>query len=85
MPDAILTATTGKVTALEIERSSKTEDELLDDLRELAVTYKSVWYFASSATKRQVEARLEEFTPEMRKPFRIYSLVEYGGVAYGIS
>lgn len=85
LPDAILTATNGKVTALEIERSSKTEDELVNDLRELAVTYKSVWYFAGSATKRQVEARLEEFTPEMRKPFRIYSLVEYGGVAYGIS
>jgi len=85
LPDAILTATNGKVTALEIERSSKTEDELLDDLRELAVSYKSVWYFASSATRRQVEARLEDFTPEMRKPFRIYSLVEYGGVAYGIS
>jgi hypothetical protein len=86
LPDAILTsATNGKITALEIERSSKTEDELLDDLRELAVSYKSVWYFASSATKRQVEARLEEFTPEMGKPFRIYSLIEHGGEAYGIS
>lgn len=85
LPDAILTAANGKITALEIERSSKAEDELLDDLRELAVSYKSVWYFASSTTKRQIEARLEDFTPEMRKPFRIYSLVEYGGEAYGIS
>ena len=85
LPDAILTAANGKVTALEIERSSKTEDELMDDLRELAVTYKSVWYFASSATKRQLEARLAEMSEEMRKPFRVYSLVEYGGEAYGIS
>jgi hypothetical protein len=86
LPDAILTsAAKGKITALEIERSSKTEDELLDDLRELAVTYKSVWYFASSATMREVDARLADFAPEMRKPFRVYSLVEHGGEAYGIS
>jgi hypothetical protein len=86
LPDATLTnMSTGKITALEIERSSKTEDELVNALRELAVSYKSVWYFASSATRRQVEARLEEFTPEMRKPFRIYSLIEHGGQAYGIS
>jgi hypothetical protein len=86
LPDATLTnMSTGRISALEIERSSKTEDELINDLRELAVSYKSVWYFASSATRRQVEARLEEFTPEMRKPFRMYSLVEYGGTAYGIS
>jgi len=85
VPDAILTATTGKITALEIERSSKTEDELLADLRELAVTYKSIWYFTTTATKRQLEAVLVEMSEEMRKPFRLYSLVEYGGAAYGIS
>jgi hypothetical protein len=85
LPDAILTATTGKVTALEIERSSKTEDELLADLRELAVTYKSIWYFTTTATKRQLEVVLAEMSEEMRKPFRLYSLVEYGGCAYGIS
>ncbi len=85
-PDAILTnMVNGKVTALEIERTSKTEEELLDDLRELAVSYKSVWYFASTATQRQLEAKLEAFSPEMRKPFRIYSLAEYGGGDYGIS
>ena len=86
LPDATLTnMSTGRITALEIEKTSKTESDLLKALRELAVSYKSVWYFASSATRRQVEARLEEFTPEMRKPFRLYDLVEYGGQAYGIS
>jgi hypothetical protein len=84
LPDAILTATTGKITALEVEKTSKTESELLDDLRELAVSYKSVWYFATSATMRQLEAKLADFTPEMRKPFRLYPLVEYGN-EYGIS
>jgi len=86
LPDATLTnMRTGRISALEIERSSKTEDELLNALRELAVSYKSVWYFATSATQRQLEARLAEMSEEMRKPFRIYSLIEHGGTAYGIS
>jgi hypothetical protein len=85
LPDAVLTnMSNGKVTALEIEKTSKTESELLDDLRELAVSYKSVWYFATSATLRQLEAKLADFTEEMRKPFRLYPLVEYGN-DYGIS
>ncbi len=85
LPDAILTnMSKGKVTALEIEKTSKTESELLDDLRELAVSYKSIWYFATSATLRQLEAKLADFTEEMRKPFRLYPLVEYGN-DYGIS
>ncbi len=85
LPDAVLTnMTNGKVTALEIEKTSKTESELLDDLRELAVSYKSVWYFATSTTLRQLESRLADFTEEMRKPFRLYPLMEYGN-DYGIS
>jgi hypothetical protein len=84
VPDAILRAANGKVTALEIERTAKTENELLDDLRELAVSYKSVWYFATGATRRQLEMRLAHFTDEMRKPFRIYNLADYGD-AYAIS
>jgi hypothetical protein len=86
LPDATLTnMRTGRITALEIERSSKTEDELVNDLRELAASYKSVWYFATTATQRQLEAKLEEMSEEMCKPFRIYSLIEHGGTAYGIS
>ncbi|MGB8348778.1 MAG: hypothetical protein WCD86_28125 [Ktedonobacteraceae bacterium] len=85
VPDAVLHAANGKVTALEIERTSKTESELLDDLRELAVSYTSIWYFATTATRRQLEATLSEMSAEMRKPFRLYCLVEYGGTAYGIS
>jgi len=85
VPDAVLTnRTNGKVTALEIERTSKTNAELLDDLRELAVSYKSVWYFATTATKRNLEAKLADFSEEMRKPFRLYSLTDYGD-EYGIS
>ncbi len=85
LPDAVLTnMSNGKVTALEIEKTSKTESELRNSLRELAVSYKSVWYFATSATLRQLEAKLADFAPEMRKPFRLYPLVEYGN-DYGIS
>jgi hypothetical protein len=85
-PDALLTnATNGKVTAIEVECHAKTEDELADDLRELAVSYKSVWYFTTGSTRRQIESMLEQhFTPEMRKPFVLYDLEEYGH-EYGLS
>jgi hypothetical protein len=85
LPDATLTnMSSGKITALEIEKTSKTENDLLNDLRELAVSYKSVWYFGTSATLRQLESKLADFEPAMRKPFRLYPLVEYGN-DYGIS
>jgi hypothetical protein len=85
-PDALLTnATNGKVTALEIEVHAKTDDELESNLRELAVTYKSVWYFTTSATRRQVEKILETFDPAMQKPFVLYDVKEYGNGEYGIS
>jgi hypothetical protein len=86
-PDAILTnATNGKITAIEVERSAKNADELENDLRELAVTYKSIWYFATKKTRRQVETMLEEkFTQEMRKPFVFYDLGEYTHNEYKLS
>ncbi len=84
VPDALLTNANGKVTALEIERTSKTEDELLYDLRELAVTYKSILYFVTDSTRRQIEAHLDTFSSEMRKPFVIYNLKEYSH-DYGVS
>jgi len=84
-PDALLTnATNGKVTAIEVERHAKNDEELLDDLRELAVSYKSVWYFATSGSRRKIEALLDSFSLEMKKPFVLYNLAEYGG-DYGIS
>jgi hypothetical protein len=84
-PDAILTNTAnGKVTAIEVECHAKTDDELEDDLRELATTYKSVWYFTTSTTRRQVEAMLETFEASMQKPFVLYNLAEYAH-EYGIS
>jgi DNA-directed RNA polymerase specialized sigma24 family protein len=53
-------------------------------MRELAVTFKSIWYFTTRATRRQIEAMLDTFTPQMRKPFVLYDLKEYGN-EYGIS
>ena len=83
-PDAILYAATGKITAIEVECNAKNDTELEDDLRELAVFYKSVWYFTTPATRRQIEGMLATFTPEMQKPFVLYDLAEYGH-EYGIS
>jgi hypothetical protein len=85
VPDAILYAANGKITAIEVEISSKNDDHLEETLRELAVTYKSVWYFATTTNQQKIERLFEEkFTPQMRKPFVIYSLKEYGS-EYGIS
>ncbi|HZU03962.1 MAG TPA: hypothetical protein VFA10_30145 [Ktedonobacteraceae bacterium] len=79
-PDALLTnAVNGKITAVEVECHAKTDDDLANDLRELAVRYRSVWYFTTKATRRQIENMLEnDFTPEMRKPFVLYDLEDYG-------
>jgi hypothetical protein len=85
-PDGVVTNTSnGKDSALEVEVHAKTDKELEDDLRELAVTYKSVWYFTTTATRRQVEKILETFEPSMQKPFLLYDLKDYGNGEYGIS
>jgi hypothetical protein len=83
-PDALLTnMETGKVTAIEVETHAKTDEELLGDLGELAVTYKSVWFFTTAATCKQIEVKLSTFPPEMQKPFVLYDVKDYGD-DYGI-
>ena len=84
VPDAILYATGGKITAIEVERRVKDERVLDETLRTLALEYRSVWYFASRPAKRKIEIMLETFTQEMRKPFVLYDLAEYGD-EYGVS
>jgi len=84
VPDAILYATNGKITAIEVERRLKDEGILEETLRTLAMGYRSVWYFASRPAKKKIEILLETFTPEMRKPFVLYDLGEYGH-EYGVS
>jgi hypothetical protein len=83
VPDAILYATSGKITAIEVERRLKDESALDETLRTLALEYRSVWYFASRPAKKKIEILLETFTPEMRKPFVLYDLGEYGH-EYGV-
>ncbi len=84
MPDALLYAMSGKITAIEVERRSKDEGILEETLRTLALGYRSVWYFASRPAKKKIESMLEMFTPEMRKPFVLYDLGKYGH-EYGVS
>jgi hypothetical protein len=84
IPDALLYAMSGKITAIEVERRLKNESVLEETLRTLAVSYRSVWYFASRPTKKKIDTMLETFTPEMRKPFVLYDLGEYGH-EYGVS
>jgi hypothetical protein len=84
MPDALLYAMSGKITAIEVERRLKDEGTLEETLRTLAMGYRSVWYFASRPAKKKIYTMLETFTPEMRKPFVLYDLGEYGH-EYGVS
>jgi hypothetical protein len=84
IPDALLYAANGKVTTIEVELKLKDEDDLEDALRALAVSYRSVWYFATGPTKKKIAAVLEAFVPEMRKPFVLYDVGEYGH-EYGVS
>jgi hypothetical protein len=84
VPDALLCAANGKVTAIEVELKLKDEGALEDALRALAVSYRSVWYFATGPTKKKIAAVLEAFVPEMRKPFVLYDVGEYGH-EYGVS
>ena len=84
VPDAILYATGGKITAIEVERRVKDERVLDETLRTLALEYRSVWYFASRPAKKKIEIMLETFTPEIGKPFVLYDLGEYGH-EYGLS
>ena len=62
----------------------KDEGILEETLRTLAIEYRSVWYFASRPAKKKFATMLETFTPEMRKPFVLYDLGEYGD-EYGVS
>lgn len=83
VPDGILHAANGKVTIIEVERFSKVNDNLEEILEALADQYKSIWYFVTANTHRQIERRLEEFEPERRKPYVLYDLAKYGG-DYGV-
>jgi len=78
LPDALLYAANGKVTDVEIEIQVKDEEQLEETLRTLAIQYRSIWYFVSSPAGRAIEALLETFPPEMRKPFVLYDLKTYG-------
>ena len=69
VPDAILYATGGKITAIEVERRLKDERVLDETLLPWLWDYRSVWYFASKSAKKKIEIMLETFTQEMRKPF----------------
>jgi hypothetical protein len=83
IPDALLTnAINGKVTAIEVECHAKTERELEDDLHELAITYRSVWYFCTKSTHRQISNLLDTLSADHCRPFVLYDLSEYHANEY---
>jgi hypothetical protein len=78
LPDALLFATNGKTSAIEVELEPKTRETLEAILYELESTYTSILYFVSLPAQRQLESVLEGFAPSSRKHFLLYSLGEHG-------
>lgn len=74
LPDAILYAASGRISAIEIELEPKATRILEAILVELETTYTSILYFASPAAHRQLANVLSTFEPSRRKHFLLYSL-----------
>jgi len=74
LPDAILYAANGKISAIEVELEPKAGRVLESILAELESQYISILYFVSSATHRQLDTIFSTFEPERRKHFLLYDL-----------
>jgi hypothetical protein len=78
LPDAILYASNGKISALEIELEPKATRALEGILAELESQYTSILYFVSPAAQRQLLAMLATFEPARRRHFLLYGLGAHG-------
>lgn len=74
LPDAVLYAASGKVSAIEIELEPKATRVLEGILAELETTYTSILYFVSQAAQRQLANVLSTFESSRRRHFLLYSL-----------
>jgi hypothetical protein len=74
LPDAVLYAANGKISALEIELEPKATRTLEGILAELESGYTSILYFVSKASQRQLTALLSTFEPARRRHFLLYHL-----------
>jgi hypothetical protein len=78
LPDALLFASNGKTSAIEVELEPKTRETLEKILYELESMYTSILYFVSAPAQRQLENLLTSFAPSSRKHFLLYSLGKLG-------
>lgn len=74
LPDAILYAANGRISAIEIELEPKASRQLQAILAELEAQYTSILYFAAPAAQRQLAQVFATFEPDRRKHFLLYAL-----------
>jgi len=78
LPDAILYAANGRVSAIEVELEPKTARTLEAIVAELESQYTSILYFVSQAAQRQLVTLLATFEPDRHKHFLLYTLGAHG-------
>lgn len=74
LPDAILYAANGRISAIEVELEPKAAQQLQAIVAELESQYSSILYFISMAAQRQLVNLLATFEPDRRKHFLLYAL-----------
>lgn len=78
LPDAILYAANGRISAIEVELEPKAAQQLQAIVAELESQYTSILYFVSQAAQRQLVNLLAIFEPDRRKHFLLYALAAQG-------
>ncbi len=74
LPDAILHAANGRISAIEVELEPKASRQLEAIVAELEAEYTSILYFAAPAAQRQLAALFATLEPVRRRHFLLYAL-----------
>ncbi len=74
LPDAILHAANGRISAIEVELEPKASRQLEAILAELEAEYTSILYFAAPSARRQLAAMFATFEPDRRRHFLLYAV-----------
>jgi hypothetical protein len=70
LPDGEFTLK-GEIIAIEVERSPKKPDELLEDLEELTEGYEQVWYYVTEKTHNGLFAARKQLVPSAQERLHI--------------
>jgi hypothetical protein len=74
LPDAVLHAANGRISAIEVELEPKASRQLEAIVAELEAGYTSILYFAAPIAQRQLAAMFATFEPDRRRHFLLYAV-----------